>query len=267
MFQRWRSHKAGWRSSKIGTRSSHFVVLGKVARCTWKQLAWRYRTSAPLLMRTQRRMCSTWMKLASVGISKPTTRWQPISWKAGRSTRSASLLSFAQTRHQREDSVDDHRQALESMLFQGYQPRYAGRPLSCQCKGVDDPERLSTLAAGLWSPDARSPSPPFARQLPGPNPLGEVCGDERGPSQHLHFLPATKHDLGSPTLRCWDHTHIQSVLQKAIQQPTFGWLREQHRQSEKDQHFGCVPPSSPILGGGCFACHNRQLLSPLQNPD
>jgi hypothetical protein len=48
-------------------------------------------------MRTQRRMCSTWMKLASVGISKPITRWQPISWKAGRSTKSASLLPFVQT--------------------------------------------------------------------------------------------------------------------------------------------------------------------------
>jgi hypothetical protein len=60
---------------------------------------------------------------------------------------------------------------------------------------------------------------------------------------------------------------MQSVLQKVIQQPTSGWLREQHRQSGKDQHSGCVPPSSPSLGGGCFACHNRQLLSPLQNPD
>ncbi len=168
---------------------------------------------------------------------------------------------------QRKDSVDDHRQALESTLFQGYQPRYAGRQLSRQCKGMDDPECLSTLAAGLWSPDARSPSPPFAGQLPGPHPLGEVCEDERGPSQHPRFLPAAKHDLGSPTLRCWDHTHIQSVLQKAIQQPTSGWLREQHRQSEKDQHSGCIPPSSPSLGGGCFAYHNHQLLPPLQNPD
>jgi hypothetical protein len=52
------------------------------------------------------------------------------------------------------------------------------------------------------------------------HPLGEVCGDERGPSQHQRFLPAAKHDLGSPTLRCWDHMHIQSILQKAIQQPT-----------------------------------------------
>jgi hypothetical protein len=31
-------------------------------------------TSASLLMRTQRRTRSTWMKLASVGVSKPTTR-------------------------------------------------------------------------------------------------------------------------------------------------------------------------------------------------
>jgi len=74
------------------------------------------------------------------------------------------------------------------------------------------------------------------------HPLGEVCGDERGFSQHPRFLPVTKHDLGSPTLRCWDHTHIQSILQKAIQQPTSGWLREQHRQSRKDQHSGCIPP-------------------------
>ncbi len=99
------------------------------------------------------------------------------------------------------------------------------------------------------------------------HPLGEVCGDERGPSQHPCFLPTAKHDLGSPTLQCWDHTHIQSILQKVIQQPTSGWLREQHRQSRKDQHSGCVPPSSPSLGGGCFAYHNRQLLPPLQNPD
>jgi len=52
-----------------------------------------------------------------------------------------------------------------------------------------------------------------------------------------------------------------------IQQPTSEWLQEQHRQSGKDQHSGCVLPSSPSLGGGCFACHNRQLLPPLQNPD
>ncbi len=63
MFQRWRSHKVGWRSSKIGTWSSHFAILGKAARWTWKQLARHYQTSAPLLMRTQRRTCSTWMKL------------------------------------------------------------------------------------------------------------------------------------------------------------------------------------------------------------
>ncbi len=85
--------------------------------------------------------------------------------------------------------------------------------------------------------------------------------------RNSHFLLAAKHDLDSPTLWCWDHTHIQSVLQKAIQQPTYGWLREQHRQFRKDQHFGCVSPSSSSLGGGCFACHNRQLLPPLQNPD
>jgi hypothetical protein len=36
---------------------------------------------------------------------------------------------------------------------------------------------------------------------------------------------------------------------------------------EKISISRCVPPSSPNLGGGCFACHNRQLLSPLQNPD
>ncbi len=115
---------------------------------------------------------------------------------------------------QRDDSVDDHRQALESTLFQRYQLQYIGRPLSRQCKGMDDPERLLTLATGLWSPDARSPSPPFAGQLPEPHPLREVCGDERGPSQHPRFLLATKHDLGNPTLRCWDHTHIQSVYRK-----------------------------------------------------
>ncbi len=98
MLQKWRSHKAGWKSSKTDTGSSHFVVLGKAARWTWKQLARCYQTSAPLLMRTQRRTCSTWRKLPSIGVSKPITRWQPINWKAGRSTRSASLLSFAQTR-------------------------------------------------------------------------------------------------------------------------------------------------------------------------
>ncbi len=104
----------------------------------------------------------------------------------------------------------------------------------------------------------------FCWTMLGPHPVGKVCGNERGPSQHSHFLPAAKHDLGSPTLRCWDHTHIQSILQKGIQQPTSGWLRQ---QSRKDQHSGCVLPSNPSLGGGCFACHNRQLLLPLQNPD
>ncbi len=74
MLQRWHSHKASWRSSKTGTGSSHFVVLGKAVRWTCKQLARRYWTSASLLMHTQRRTCSTWMKLASVGVSKLTTR-------------------------------------------------------------------------------------------------------------------------------------------------------------------------------------------------
>ncbi len=41
----------------------------------------------------------------------------------------------------------------------------------------------------------------------------------------------------------------------------------QHRQSRKDQRSGCIPPNSPSLGGRCFACHNRQLLPPLQNLD
>jgi hypothetical protein len=56
---------------------------------------------------------------------------------------------------------------------------------------------------------------------------------------------------------------FKAYYRKRIQQPTSGWLREQHRESGKDQHFGCVPPSSPSLGGGCFACHNHQLLPPL----
>ncbi len=98
MLRKWHSHKVGWRSSKTGAGSNHFAVLGKAARWTWKQLARCYRTFASLLMRMQRRTCSTWMKLASVGVSKPITWWQPISWKVGILTRSASLLSFAQTR-------------------------------------------------------------------------------------------------------------------------------------------------------------------------
>jgi len=123
---------------------------------------------------------------------------------------------------QREDSVDDHRQTFESMLFQGYQPRYIGRSLSRQCKGVDDLERLSTLAAGLWSPDARSPSPPFVGQLPRPHPLGEVCGDECGPLQHPRFLPAAKHDLGSPTLRCWIIRTFKRIIESDL--TTYFWM-------------------------------------------
>jgi hypothetical protein len=64
----------------------------------------------------------------------------------GKHLNSCHLCKLGQ---QREDSIDDHRQALESTLFKGYQPRYVGRPLSRQCKGVDDPEHLSTLVAGL----------------------------------------------------------------------------------------------------------------------
>jgi hypothetical protein len=30
------SHKVGWRSSKTGMGSSHFAVLGKASRWTWK---------------------------------------------------------------------------------------------------------------------------------------------------------------------------------------------------------------------------------------
>jgi hypothetical protein len=64
----------GWlKKFKDQHGSSHFDVLGKTMRWTWKQLARRYWTSMPLLMRTQRRTCSTWMKLASVSVSKPTT--------------------------------------------------------------------------------------------------------------------------------------------------------------------------------------------------
>jgi hypothetical protein len=127
MLQRWRSHKASWRSSKTGTGSNHFTVLGKAARWTWKQLARHYQTStldmeavgtalpdicaivdayakkdvfnmdetglywrlqADNLLATQQVEFDTLL----VDLSE-----RPKDLKAERSTRSVSLLSFAQT--------------------------------------------------------------------------------------------------------------------------------------------------------------------------
>ncbi len=169
-------HGSSWRSATKHPRRCWFVIKeGRV----------QHRWNWPLLASWSRQLTSN----PSVG--------RPKDQQGAH--HSCHLRKLGQ---QREDSIDDHWQALESTLFQGYQLRYVGRPLSCQCKGVDDPKCLSTLAARLWSSDARSPNPPFVGQLPGPHPLGEVCEDECDPLQHPRFLPVAKHDLGSPTLRC-----------------------------------------------------------------
>ncbi len=89
------------------------------------------------------------MKLGSVGVSKLTIRWQPISWRPKDQQGAHHSYHLRKFGQQREDFVDDHRQAFESTLFQGYQSRYDGRPLSRECKGVDDPERLLTLVVGF----------------------------------------------------------------------------------------------------------------------